>query len=287
VEKIDFIGVGTGRSGTTWISNILERHPDILFSSQKSNKELYFFNGTYSRKYEPDLDSHFELGFEWYFKQFPKNKNGKIRGEFCPAYLFDPYSHTRIKQSFPKAKIIIALRNPADRLYSVYWYCKAAVVAKVPDNFEKMADDKEYLNRIRYYPNLKKYYDCFTAKNIHVILQRNILNKPQVEIKKLCQFLEVKNVELPQLARKKINSGVKTRLNFIKKIGYWLFHHDGPWKNLFYNKKLFNIYRRLNTKSFNKPPMKKETRQKLLNFFKEDIIKTQELIDQDLSHWLK
>ena len=37
--KVDFIGIGAERSGTTWIAQCLAEHPEICFSKEK---EIYF-----------------------------------------------------------------------------------------------------------------------------------------------------------------------------------------------------------------------------------------------------
>ncbi len=42
--KVDFIGVGAAKCGTTWVASLLENHPQINFSSTKTTKELNFFN---------------------------------------------------------------------------------------------------------------------------------------------------------------------------------------------------------------------------------------------------
>ena len=66
-ETIDFIGIGAGTCGSTWVARCLSEHPDILFSSEKSKKELDFFTSAlvlythYSRCSE---------GVEWYLDQF-------------------------------------------------------------------------------------------------------------------------------------------------------------------------------------------------------------------------
>lgn len=292
-KKIDFIGIGAGRAGTTWVSKLLEAHPDILFSSQKSYKELYFFNNSYSRKYEPDLVSHYNLGLKWYFKQFPKPRQNKIRGELCPAYLIDEVAHERIKKYFPNVKIIINLRNPIERLYSIYWYCKASVAVKMPQNFDVMVKDYKYLNRIKYYPHVLKFFEKFPSKNIHIIIFSDIKNSPLVVSRKLFKFLGVKSGFYYPFINEKINPAVETKFEPIKIFGNNLYRllkkydFKKPTNLIFHNKFLFNLYRKLNTRKFVKPPMKLETRKRLQEFFREDILKTQELINRDLGMWLK
>src|SRR3989344_5640213 len=100
--KVDFIGVGAPKCGTTWIAECLAEHPDVCFSW---NKEPHFFNR--DREYEKSLD---------YYRTYFKNcENKKLRGEYTVNYLYFDSAADRIKKHFPGTKIIIALRNPIER----------------------------------------------------------------------------------------------------------------------------------------------------------------------------
>ena len=67
-----FIGIGGQRCGSTWVFQALKEHPAIQTAKEK---EIHFFSYYY----------HF--GFDWYLKQFGKQKNDKIFGEFSTSYL--------------------------------------------------------------------------------------------------------------------------------------------------------------------------------------------------------
>jgi hypothetical protein len=291
METIDFIGVGAGRAGTTWIGKMLESHPDILFSSQKSHKELYFFNGNYSRKYEPDLDSRYHLGVDWYLSQFPPPEKEKPRGEFCPAYLFDPYAYKRINKIFPKVKIIIIIRNPVNRLFSIYWYSKAAVVTKLPDTFDIFARDTQFTSKYKYCKHVKKYLTTFGQQQVHIIIFDDILNKTESVLQNLYRFLKVDETFVPENYKNTVNTSVQTKNVIIKKIGYEFYQAlkktglKSLLQPVFFNKKMFRIYRRLNTKQFSKPKMNKEVMKYLVNFYKKDISCLERLIGKDLSAW--
>ena len=41
-QKIDFMGIGIGKSGTTWIAKCLNEHPEICISNPK--EPHFFFN---------------------------------------------------------------------------------------------------------------------------------------------------------------------------------------------------------------------------------------------------
>ena len=111
----DFFVAGVVRSGTTSLYHNLDKHPSIVKSAYD---ELGFF------------DSNFQLGWMWYRSLFPTNiqkrKVEKESGKFLtfddtPFYIYNSVVAKRIKKFFPETKIIVVLRNPIDRAYSNYF----------------------------------------------------------------------------------------------------------------------------------------------------------------------
>jgi hypothetical protein len=110
----DFFVIGVVRSGTTSLFHYLGQHPCIESSAYD---EIGYF------------DDNFHLGLSWYKSLFPtkftknkiKNKHGKfLTYDVTPFYIYNPLVAKRILESFPNAKIISNLRNPIDRAYSNY-----------------------------------------------------------------------------------------------------------------------------------------------------------------------
>jgi sulfotransferase family protein len=75
------------------------------------------------------FDWHFPRGDAWYRAHFPtrltRERMLRQRGEFAcgevtPSYLFAPVVAPRIAALLPDAKFIVMLRNPVDRLLSQY-----------------------------------------------------------------------------------------------------------------------------------------------------------------------
>ncbi len=113
--KIDFIGIGTGRSASTWIYECLREHSQICMSQPK---ETRFFNRNY------------EKGLKWYYKRFQNCSSFSIKGEYSPGYLVSLETPLLIKKHFPDAKLILCLRNPTERAYSHYFLSK--IRRKIP-----------------------------------------------------------------------------------------------------------------------------------------------------------
>jgi len=107
VEKfrMDFFGIGTTRSGTTWIYNMLKEHPDVCVSSKK---EIGFFY----------VDKAYKKGINFYKSYFCDCK--KTRGEVYPFYIHFKKAADRMYGMYPNAKIFLSWRDPVERMYSHY-----------------------------------------------------------------------------------------------------------------------------------------------------------------------
>ena len=105
----DFVIIGARKAGTTFLYNLLSRHPHV---EPVAAKELHYFDNLIE---EEDI--------EWYRRCFPKPrwKDGQktITGEATP-YLAHSLAAERMARVVPQARLIALLRNPVDRAYSDY-----------------------------------------------------------------------------------------------------------------------------------------------------------------------
>lgn len=295
---VNFIGIGAGRSGSSWIARCLAEHPDILFSSQKSKKELDFFNdddplGPHS--------SHYHLGLNWYYNQFPLPQSGKIIGEFSPFYLVDSQAPKRIKKHFPQVKIIAVLRNPLEKIYSLYWWHKTSIRAHVPSNFNQAVRKGFYqdlsLDRAKYFRYLKSYFYLFPHQNIKVILFDDIKRAPRQVVKDLYRFLGVRQNFIPSVLEKKgkkVNEAVVIRFNSFKKGTSYILKFLKKYRlKSFYNLLVENnfclgvyrVYQKINLKQSRYPPMAADVKKILRKYYQKDIRSLSRLIKRDLKTW--
>ena len=100
---LHFIGIGAQKAGTTWLYEMLSRHPGIAFPA---GKEVHFW------------DAHFERGLPWYDACFPDSA-ARLNGEITPAYAMLPSERIAlIKQAYPELRLFYILRNPIQRAWS-------------------------------------------------------------------------------------------------------------------------------------------------------------------------
>lgn len=288
--RVDFIGVGAPKSGSSWLAKIIQEHPDAQMSY---TKEVTFFNdtgGIYHNK-----NTNYRKGVEWYQTQFPK-KNSKIIGEFSTDYLYDKKAAQRLKKHFPNTKILVTLRDPVAKMYSYYWWYKNTDKTENARTFEiALQDNNEYINRSKYYPQLKRFYDNFKEEQIKVVLHNDIIKNPRHIVREVYEFLGIDRTYAPSLLDRKVNPSRKTRsktLTVLLDIAKYMRESKfnvvvNIFKELGIYQNLHRAYIKINMKKFDYPPMKKETRRMLISKLKADIQKTEKLIGRDLSHWLQ
>jgi hypothetical protein len=105
----DFLVLGTQKGGTTTLHHLLRQHPDVFLPSVK---EVHFFS------------LHYGKGAAWYGEHFRGAQPQQRCGEITPYYLFHPEAPGRIHQLLPKARLIILLRDPVERLLSQYFHSR-------------------------------------------------------------------------------------------------------------------------------------------------------------------
>ncbi len=295
--KIDFIGIGVTKSGTSWLTHMLGQHPDICVSELK---EVCYFNREmnlsakyhYKKRQGPFINKDHTKPLTWYQKHFQHCKKGQIVGEYSPVYFYDKRAPLAIKETFPRVKLIVALRNPIDRAYSEYWMLRSSF--RIEDrSFEEALQEKDvvYVEKGMYYKHLKVYLSLFDKNQIKVIFYDDIKKRPEAVIKDLYRFLEVDDSFIPLNIRDKANYAKASRIrvgvvmmNSIVKI---LVRVKMAFlvrflRRLKINKLLLKI---ISTK-LEYPPMRPETRAYLGDIFYNDIKNLETELGIDLSHWL-
>ncbi|MEK6831059.1 MAG: sulfotransferase [Nanoarchaeota archaeon] len=296
---IDFIGIGAGRSGTTWIVNILSEHPEICCPYLG---KLNYFSSIRPYNEESEYD---QRGIKGYLNLFKECKKGQVKGDFSSYYMVNQKVVRIIKKHFPKVKIWACLREPVERAYSD-WLAFKRFKLKEKDSFE-IAFFKEqtglypkgdgYRHRGFYYKLLKPYFDLFPKENIKIIFHEDILKNPEKVAKEFYNFLNVDPSYIPKNLREKPAKSTETKFKFLRQAINYLSEVSHRFERgrfggfiLFIKRKtkineIFNKINDFNVKESNKPKLSQELKKKFNLVYLEDIEKLEKLIGRDLSLW--
>lgn len=179
--------VGAAKAGTTSLWRYLGEHPEIFMAEMK---EPHFFS-----RHRPALFPvvHDEAS---YLRLFSRART-RLRGEASPSYLWSEPAAARIKAASPEAKIVIALRDPVERTYSIYWHQvrlgleRESFPAAIARELEAGSPTEDAVNRRSMYSaDVGRFLRLF-GRNVHVVVFEELIRDVRARLAELFAFLEV------------------------------------------------------------------------------------------------
>ncbi|WP_250658145.1 sulfotransferase family protein [Alkalimarinus coralli] len=283
----NFIIIGCAKAGTTSLYHYLKEHPDVFMPELKELRYFAYDKSNPEHIKKPDRVYPIR-SMDAYKHQFSKVKNETAIGEASPRYINSAFAAHKIHRIIPHAKLILSIRNPVDKLYSAY--NMEVRDGRASGDIEKELFDSQslLLHNALIYDKLKLYLSLFDASQIKIILFDDLIRDATKEAQSLYRFLNVDSAFTP-------NTQVKHNLGGVPKSGFMAFAH-----NVYRNNKLVNkmykalmpdklrgkLYaaRRGNIEKYASMP--DSLKERLSHYYRTDVLKTQELIQQDLSPWL-
>jgi hypothetical protein len=295
IAKPNFFILGAAKAGTTALAAYLSQHPQIYMSPVK---EPHFF--ALENENPAFLDSgdaaRAVTNWENYLKLFVESRGEKAIGEASTTYLHSEKAAKGIYDRFPNARLIVILRQPIERAYSAFVMYRR----ESREENEKLLDaiDYEhlgkhyagesgvYLARGYYSQALMTYFDLFGRDNVKVYLYEEFRKQPQAMLDDLHSFIGVDQFQ-PDMSMAH-NVGGLHKSQTLKT----LLTRPNPVRFLARRMlpEALRIGVRERIKRFDlqkAPEMDAVTWSILLEKYRGDIVTLQDLIQQDLAHWLR
>ena len=286
--KIDFVGIGAPKAGTTWLGHMLEDHPQLCMSVPK---EVHYFNDRLTYR-NTVFGQNFPKGLSWYQMHFKHCKPGTLKGEITPRYCNDPVVPQRIKDLNPEVKIFYCLRHPVERIESHYNFAKY-FVGKEDRTFEQaIKEEIEFVEMSSYYMHIARYLEYFRKEQIMLIWFEDIRDHPERLLEDVYRFLGVDPTFRPKRMHEKSNPGRVSKSsklqNHIRRINHKLISMGlSKWVKLIKQAGIGNLVMRFNSKPLQKEKISPELRAWVIDQVRDDVQKLQAWSGRDLSHWLK
>jgi hypothetical protein len=208
----DFVVIGAKRGGTTSLYNYLLEHRSVqpLFPGRQQVKGPHFFDSEYGR------------GPRWYRSHFPLAVGGRhlarpavtpaISGEASPYYLFHPLAAQRLASAYPDVRLIVMLRDPAERAYSHYkervrhgaeelsftdaldaeagrLAGEEARIRSEPGYRSAEHEDHSYLAQGRYLDMLPRWFELFGREQFYIGISEEFYADPGRVVNEVWSFL--------------------------------------------------------------------------------------------------
>jgi hypothetical protein len=179
----DCIAVGVGRSGTTWLHEVLTGHAGLPHGV----KETDFFFRNYSN------------GVDWYKSFFRHCKPGLPILEICPTYFSSAEARQRMKLHIPDCRIICTFREPVERAYSHYKLMRHNVWTRA--SFEEVVNSSREIAEMNQYAlNLTGWQQTFGRNKVLVCLYDDLERDPQGYLDAVCNFIGITKFSLSRVA---------------------------------------------------------------------------------------
>ena len=292
-NKPNFFVVGAAKAGTQSVYACLKQHPDIFVPQIKSPS---FF-----------VHNHGIKNWETYLRIFNEGQGKKAIGDTSASSLAAPEAPEWIREKLGTVKIIMFLRNPTHRAFSLHSYMVMEGHEKY-NSFEKALEAEEirffdehfywhnpqyfwnymYFHSGLYFAQVKRYLDVFGSENVKIFLFDEIVNSPAQVFLGICNFLEISTNVTPNFTHE--NPSIYPRFpdlqNFMRTKVDSAIRKLRPRRLWKYAYPLTQQIIDLNKKLGHKPKMLPETERKLRQMYKEDVKRLSSLIGRDLADWM-
>lgn len=283
----NFIIIGAAKSGTTSLHYYLDQHPQIFMCPLKEANYFLSETGMLGVRDEDPNAPHpprFRPStLAAYAALFAGATDEIAIGEASPRYFSCPSAARQIRDCIPEAKLVVSLRNPAERAFSGF-LMRVRKGRSALNIRQGLAPESHHVKEGFYYRWLQPYFETFPREQIKVILFEEFKQDPVRVTQELFRFLGVDPTFAPDTTIKH-NPAAVPRFRLLNKI-YYNPAVIRAAKTLLPEQlqKAMKRFRQLNAR---KPPaFPADLHTELLALYRDDILRLQDLLDRDLSLWL-
>ena len=301
-KKIRLMIVGAQKSGTSSLLRYLAQHPDIHTHPQP---EMTFFlqDREYIRGYTSAFAKYFAA----------ENNRTEIEDKQLIAknvmVMHSPEVMQRIYEHNPDIHLVVLLREPVARAYSAYWWARrrgweniktyeealAAEEARLNEDWFKWRQCAYQYNSI-YYPHVKNLITQFGSERVHCILTDDLKEDAEAVCQQLFHHIGVRTDFKTVIGERHNRAAMPRSERFNYLFTQFLASHNPlrrairkliPDATAYKLRKAvldWNDGPQKDTESV-PPPIKPETRERQMTYFKPFNEQLAELLDRDLSAW--
>jgi hypothetical protein len=231
--------------------------------------------------------------WEDYLKLFRHASAEAAVGESSVCYLWSKTAAANIRSAIPGARILMILRDPAERAFSQYLHL--VTMGFTRKSFAEVIDEglrasreqfgmfHPFLDFGMYAEQVQRFRENFPPEQIRIYFYEEYRTHAHELLQDIFEFLKIDPNFKPDVSRRYLEAGVPR----MARMGYLLKKY-GAWDQL---KKLVPAAARNRAKSAvlrKRSELRNEPkdRARLIEYYRDDIRTLGTLLDKDLSHWL-
>lgn len=216
----DFIGIGAQKSATTFVYEVLKRHPQVVFPATRERfnpppieldgrqvvtwpKEIRFLHGENER-----------LSWDEYLSLFGDKGPDERHGEITPYYLLTPRPRIQeLRERVPDVRLFVILRDPVQR----DWSSIRMVAARRgelddPDALRRIATFGQIQKRGDYVGSLTNWLSVFPREQLLILPYERLRQDPVSFLRAICDHLGVPVDPIAEKTEKAVYEGEKVPL---------------------------------------------------------------------------
>lgn len=198
----DFVGIASGKAGTSWWYRLLIEHPSVK-PNRLNRKELCYFYHFGYHGISPDAIEAYRQAFA--------APSGSICGEWSPGYLNYPLAIDHLAKAVRDTKLLAIVRNPVDRVLSAQ-NMQLSKRAK----FMNLKGDRAYIYKTfsifqevtlhsLLYKSFQQLLKAFDRSQLLLLQYEKCKIDPRSEIAKTYRFLGLDDSYIPASLNRKVN----------------------------------------------------------------------------------
>lgn len=201
IERLDFLIAGTQKGGTSALHYHLDQHPQITMAH---SEEAHMVD--HPRRHFFDDETRFsdEVSYDILHEDVRMKPGSRIVGSCTPIYTYWRPAMKRIRDYHPGIKLIVLLRDPADRAFS-HWNMYRDRKQEDLGFLEAIREEKNrlraflplqqrrhsYLDRGFYFEQIERVFQFFPREQVRVIKFEEFRRQTEEVVNDVFRFLGV------------------------------------------------------------------------------------------------
>lgn len=177
----NYLVIGAQKSATSSVCDLLAMHPDAYMCEPK---EPYFFSNT----------EVWSKGFDWYESLFADAGGCSAIGEGSTTYSMQalfPEAPGRIARHLPSARLIYIVRNPFQRIESLWMHYKTKGGREDRPLSVAVREAPEYIDTSKYCKQIDVYREHFPDEQILVLFFEDFKADSGAVMRRVYEFLGI------------------------------------------------------------------------------------------------
>jgi hypothetical protein len=280
MKEPTFLVIGDTKAGTTSLHSYLRQHPDVFVPPKP--KELRYFSFDEDNAYHRLSHAYRVRTYADYLSYFANSGAAGARGEASPQYLRAPGAAERIFRHLPRVKIVACLRNPAERLLSLYQMQRRSGTVSISLDECLFSQNATWIKGNFLWADLQHYFRLFSRDQILIQVFDDLVDNTPAAVSRLYAFLDVQADFTPDYRPE--NTGGSP--SYPRLYPLMLAAKNAASRLGLSQPALKSAWKRINRSALSRERLDPAIRDQILAICRDDILRTQDLVQRDLSRWL-